>query len=217
MDTRWLKQKLFRLKLLPYITIFLVAVNVILFLICTFTGEVLYNVGELSPKSFLEDGRYYTILTAMFLHADIYHLANNMLLLAGLGMMLENDIGHVRFAILYFLAGLGAHIVSLSYKLFTDEWYVSSIGASGAVFGLVGAMLAMVLCWTESLPHVTWQRILVVIAYSLYSGMRAENIDNAAHIGGLFAGFLAGLFMCVLRKCFMCVKRHKSKLNEKCS
>ena len=174
MDTRWLKQKLFKLKLLPYITIFLVAVNVILFLICTFAGEVLYNVGELSPKSFLEDGRYYTILTAMFLHADIYHLANNMLLLAGLGMMLENDIGHVRFAVLYFLSGIGAHIVSLSYKLFADEWYVSSIGASGAVFGLVGALLAMVLWWTESMPRVTWQRILVVIAYSLYSGMRAE-------------------------------------------
>ena len=205
MDTRWLKQKLFKLKLLPYITIFLVAVNVILFLICTFAGEVLYNVGELSPKSFLEDGRYYTILTAMFLHADIYHLANNMLLLAGLGMMLENDIGHVRFAVLYFLSGIGAHIVSLSYKLFADEWYVS-----GAVFGLVGALLAMVLWWTESMPRVTWQRILVVIAYSLYSGMRAENIDNAAHIGGFFAGFLAGFFMCVLRKCFMRAKRHKA-------
>ncbi|MBD5512219.1 MAG: rhomboid family intramembrane serine protease [Lachnospiraceae bacterium] len=200
MDTRWLKQQWFRLKLLPYITIFLVTANVIIFLICTFTGEMLYNVGELSPKSFLEDGRYFGIVTAIFLHADIHHLANNMLLLAGLGMMMEKDIGHLKFAVLYFAAGLGGSVVSLSYKLFTDEWYVSSIGASGAVFGLVGALLAMVLCRTESMPNVTWQRILIVIAYSLYSGMRTDNIDNAGHIGGFLAGFLAGLLICVFRK-----------------
>lgn len=200
MDTRWLKQQFFKVKQLPYITIFLVAVNVILFLICTFTGEVLYNIGGLSPKTFLGNKRYFSIITAMFLHADIYHVANNMLLLAGLGMMMEKDIGHVKFMILYFVAGLGGNIVSLSYKLFAGEWYVRSIGASGAVFGLVGALLAMVLCRTESMPNVTWQRILIVIVYTLYSGMRTSSIDNAAHIGGFFAGFLAGLLICVFRK-----------------
>lgn len=200
MDTRRLKQKFFQWKQLPYITIFLVAANVILFLICTFTGEMLYNVGGLSPKSFLDDRQYFGIITALFLHADIHHLANNMLLLAGLGMMMEKDIGHMKFAILYLIAGLGGNVVSLSYKLFADEWYVSSIGASGAVFGLVGALLAMVLCRTESMPNVTWQRILIVIVYTLYSGTRTSNIDNAAHIGGFLSGFLAGLFMCVLWK-----------------
>ncbi len=200
MDTRWLKQQLFRLKLLPYITIFLVTANVIIFLICTFTGEVLYNIGEFSPKSILEDGRYFSIVTAMFLHGDIHHLANNMLLLAGLGMMMEKDIGHVKFSLLYFAAGLGGHIVSFSYKLFADEGYVGSIGASGAVFGLVGALLAMVLCQAESMPNVTWQRILIVAAYSLYSGMRAADIDNAAHIGGFLTGFLVGLLICVFQK-----------------
>lgn len=200
MDTRWLKQQLFRLKLLPYITIFLVTANVIIFLICTFTGEVLYNIGEFSPKSILEDGRYFNVIAAMFLHGDIYHLANNMLLLAGLGMMMEKDIGHAKFSVLYFVAGLGGNIVSLSYKLFADEWYVSSIGASGAVFGLVGALLAMVLCRTESMPNVTWQRILIVIIYTLYSGARTSNIDNAAHIGGFLTGFLVGLLICFFQK-----------------
>lgn len=200
MDTRRLKQRFFQWKQLPYITIFLVAVNVILFLICTFTGEMLYNVGGLSPKSFFDDRQYFSIMTALFLHADIHHLANNMLLLAGLGMMMEKDIGHMKFAILYLIAGLGGNVVSLSYKLFADEWYVNSIGASGAVFGLVGALLAMVLCRTESMPNVTWQRILIVIVYTLYSGTRTSNIDNAAHVGGFLAGFLAGLLICVLRK-----------------
>lgn len=199
MDARWLRQKFFRVEQLPYITIALVAANVILFLICTFTGEVLYNVGGLSPKVFLEDRQYYSILTSMFLHADIYHLANNMLLLAGLGIMMERDTGHLRFAILYAVAGLGGQVVSLSYKLYADEWYVSSVGASGAVFGLVGGLLAMVLCRKEPMPNVTWQRILIVVAYTLYSGTRAESIDNAAHIGGFLTGFLAGLLICVLQ------------------
>lgn len=200
MDTRRLKQRFFQWKQLPYITIFLVAANVILFLICTFTGEMLYNIGGLSPKSFLDDRQYFSIMTSLFLHVDIHHLANNMLLLAGLGMMMEKDIGHMKFAILYLIAGLGGNVVSLSYKLFAGEWYVSSIGASGAVFGLVGALLAMVLCRTESMPNVTWQRILLVIVYTLYSGTRTSNIDNAAHVGGFLTGFLAGLLICVLRK-----------------
>lgn len=189
-----------RISELPYITVILVIINVIIFLICTFTGDLLYNIGEFSPASFLGDNQFYRIVTAMFLHADINHLINNMLLLAGLGAMLEKETGHIMFFLFYILAGLGGQAVSLGYKLFAKEWSVGSIGASGAVFGLVGVLLAMSLYWTRKMANVTWQRIVLVVAYSLYSGYRAANIDNAAHIGGFAAGFLLALGMCFQRK-----------------
>ena len=185
---------------MPYVSILLIACNVILFLICTFTGEMLYNKGGLSPALFFDKKQYYRVLTAMFLHADIQHLFNNMLLLGGLGAMLEPEIGHTGFGILYFLSGLGGQAVSLLCKILANEWYVVSIGASGAVFGLVGVLLAMSLCWYRKLPDVTWQKILFVVAFSVYNGMRTTNIDNAAHIGGFVAGAAAGFVMCIYHR-----------------
>lgn len=191
-----------RIKQAPYICAILVVINVVLFLLCTFTGNLLYNIGGLSPHAFLGEAQFYRIISAMFLHADIYHLINNMLLLAGLGAMLEKETGHIRFFLLYFLSGLGGQVVSLLYKVFTEEWYVSSIGASGAVFGLVGVLLAMSLGWVRKMEQVTWQRVVFVVAYSIYSGVRGANIDNAAHIGGFLTGFVLGWLMCLFQRIY---------------
>ncbi len=198
-----MNRSFYNVKKLPYISIILVALNVIIFLICTFTGNLLYNIGGLSPDAFLGQNQYYRMVSAMFLHADIYHLVNNMLLLAGLGAMLEKETGHIRFLLMYLLSGLSGQIVSLVYKMFTDGWYIVSIGASGAVFGLVGVLLAMSLCWPRKMANVTWQRIIFVVVYTIYSGVQAVNIDNAAHIGGLLAGFLCGLIMCLFQKLYI--------------
>lgn len=184
---------------LPLVSIILVVGNAIIFLICTFSGEMLYNIGDLSPNSFFGEGQYYRAVSAMFLHADITHIVNNMLLLAGLGAMIEKETGHLGFLALYILSGLSGQAVSLGYKIFAGEWYVSSIGASGAVFGLVGVLLSMALCRIRPMPSVTWQRVVLVVVYSLYSGIRATNIDNAAHIGGFISGFLLGLLMCLIQ------------------
>ena len=181
----------------PYISIFLVVCNLVIFLICTFTGDLLYNIGDFSPYDFADRGEYYRIISSMFLHADIRHLVNNMLLLAGLGMMLEKETGHVRFLLLYLLSGLGGQALSLLNKFLQDQWYTASIGASGAVFGLVGVLLAMSLCLAGRLHNVTWKRIVFMVVYSVYSGVQAADIDNAAHIGGFLSGLLLGLLLCV--------------------
>lgn len=185
---------------LPLVSIILVVSNAVIFLICTFSGEMLYNIGDISPNSFFGAGQYYRAVSAMFLHADITHIVNNMLLLAGLGAMLEKETGHIGFLVQYLLSGLGGQAASLGYKLFAGEWYVSSIGASGAVFGLVGVLLSMALCRIKPMPSITWQRVVLVVAYSLYSGIRAANIDNAAHIGGFVSGFLLGMLMCLFQR-----------------
>lgn len=197
-----LKYYLKKIQSMPYVSILLIACNVILFLICTFTGEMLYNRGGLSPALCFGHGQYYRLVTAMFLHADIQHLLNNMLLLGGLGAMLEPEIGHTGLGILYFISGLGGQAVSLLCKILANEWYVVSIGASGAVFGLVGVLLAMSLCWYRKIPNVTWQKILFVVAFSVYSGIQTTDVDNAAHIGGFVAGAAAGFVMCIYHRFF---------------
>lgn len=195
-----MRTRIRQLQDVPFITFLLVAANMVVFLLCTFTGQALYDGGDLSPASAIWDGQFYRLFTAMFLHADIYHIVNNMLLLAGLGYMLEGETGHIVFLILYMISGFGGQIVSLAYKIYVGEWYVASIGASGAVFGVVGVLLALSLCYGARLRSVNWQRVLIVVVYSIYSGIRASDIDNAAHIGGFATGFLAGLAVCLIWK-----------------
>lgn len=186
-----------KIKTVPYISGGLVIINILIFLWCTFGGEMLYNIGGLSPYYFIEQKQYYRLLSCMFLHGDITHIMNNMLLLFGLGTMIEKEIGHITFALAYFLTGVAGGLGSLFYKFFSEQWYVGSIGASGAVFGLIGVLLSLAFFSDLHMPNVTPLRMIVVVVYSVYSGMGEPNIDNAAHIGGVLAGIVIGLVLCV--------------------
>ncbi len=183
----------------PIISATLVAINVIIFIICTFTGNLLYNMGELGIENILLRKEYERIVYAMFLHSDINHIFNNMVILFFLGAMIEKEVGHMRYALLYFLSGIGGNLISLIWKFITFE-PACSIGASGAVFGLDGVLLAMVLFSGRKMENVTPGRVFLMIAYSLYSGFTGHNIDNAAHLGGLVTGFLLGFVICIIDK-----------------
>lgn len=189
--SRWKQQ--------PLVSGALVIINVIVYIVCMFTGNRLYDMGDLNVSGVLADGEYGRILWSMFLHVDRSHLFNNMLILFFLGAMIEKEIGHIKYALLYFLSGIGGNILSLYAKVLTGET-VGSVGASGAVFGLDGVLLAMVLFWGRELPNVTPVRVGFMILLSLYSGFSATNIDNAAHVGGLVIGFLAGSIVCMIRR-----------------
>jgi len=184
-------------KNVPIISATLVVMNVIIFMICTFTGDLLYNMGELRVESVLLHGEYGRILYAMFLHGDVNHIFNNMIILFFLGAMIEKEIGHFSYAFFYFASGIGGNIISLVWKVVSLD-YASSIGASGAVFGLDGVLLALVLFSGYKMENVTLPRVVFMIIYSLYSGFTGNNIDNAAHLGGIFIGFLLGFLKCMI-------------------
>lgn len=173
----------------PFVTALMVAANCVVFLICTWGGEVLYNKGELLGIAVMERGEFYRIYTSMFLHADAGHLFSNMLMLYALGEMLERYIGRAGYAVLYLASGAGAAAASIWHQLRVGS-LVGSIGASGAVYGLIGALLFLVIAGRGRFQSVTLTRILLCIAYSLYSGLITEHIDNAAHIGGFVCGFV---------------------------
>lgn len=188
-----------RLDELPYISAILVILNVIVFLICTFTGDLLYNKGSVGAMSFLQ-GDYYRAFTSMFLHSDIDHLVSNMLILFGLGTMIEKEVGHIRYGIFYFISGLCGDALSILGQLISGDFF-TSVGASGAVFGLDGVLLALVMFSGKNISGVTLPRILLMLGCSFYSGfVAADYIDNGAHIGGLAAGFLLGMGLCAVRR-----------------
>lgn len=184
---------------LPIVSGILVATNVIVYLICTFTGNLLYNIGELDAAAVLLRREYGRIIYSMFLHAGIDHLFNNMVILFFLGAMIEKVTGHIQLLLIYLLSGIGANICSLLYKVMTMD-SMTSVGASGAIFGLDGVLLAWILLDRQAMPDVTPRRVLLMIVLSLYSGFTAHNIDNAAHVGGLLTGFAAGALLCALRR-----------------
>lgn len=188
-----------RFKQIPLVSGLLVIINVSVFLACMFAGDVLYEAGMLDIWGVFVQKEYGRILWAMFLHSGTGHIFNNMLILFFLGAMIEKEVGHIRFSVFYFLSGIAGNLLSLYVKLWTGDMS-GSVGASGAIFGLDGVLLSMVLFYDRKMENVTPVRVLLMILLSLYSGYTSGNIDNAAHIGGLLAGFAAGGIMCVFRK-----------------
>lgn len=183
----------------PIISAALVIINVIVYIICTFTGNLLYNMGRSDVTDILVYREYGRLVYSLFLHGSFGHLFNNMFILFFLGTMIEKEVGHIRYMVIYFLSGVGGNGISLLAKLFNGD-LSGSIGASGAIFGLDGVLLAMVLFFNGRMENVTPIRVVLMIAYSLYSGFTGTNVDNAAHVGGLLTGFAAGVIMCIVER-----------------
>lgn len=183
---------------LSQVNVVLVAVNVIIFLICTFTGDLLYNMGAFSVKA-LWQGEWYRLFTSMFLHWDVEHLFSNMIVLYYVGAIVERRLRPVPYTALYVLSGLAGNIFSVGYELFTNT-YRSSAGASGAVFGVEGALLFLVMAHRGKLESMTAGRVAFAIAFSLYSGFTSVGVNNAAHVGGVLMGFTAAAVITACEK-----------------
>lgn len=188
-----------KLKELPFISVALVAANVVIFLLCQLPGNMLYDRGCLSAYEIIAHGEYARIIWSMFLHADINHLFSNMIILLFMGAMIEKEIGHIPYVVIYLASGIGGNLLSLADKVINNDWAVS-LGASGAIFGLDGLLLALVLFSRRKMNNVTPARVVLMICLSLYSGFTGGNVDNLAHIGGLLVGFMLGMILCICRR-----------------
>jgi rhomboid protease GluP len=178
----------------PVVTITFLMINIVVFIVLSIHGSTtdsyyMMDHGTLVPKLVVEQGEYYRIVTAFFLHFGIAHLFNNMLLMGYLGVRLEQYLGHVKFAMLYLLTGIAGNVFSLIYYL-SREPYASCAGASGAVFGIVGAMLWLVIKHRGHLEGLTTRQLLLMILFTLYNGVTGTGINNVAHVAGLISGIL---------------------------
>jgi len=145
---------------------------------------------------YTSDGEWWRLVTSLFIHFGIAHVAANMIALAYFGPLVERLYGSVNYLFLYLFAGVGGSIASIA-------WHpdVNSAGASGAIFGLLGALLAALLVaqWRggDAFPGDILRPIgrwaLLFLGWNLYAGFTGKGIDYAGHIGGLTTGFLMGL------------------------
>ncbi|HJC35027.1 rhomboid family intramembrane serine protease [Mediterraneibacter glycyrrhizinilyticus] len=180
-------------------TVALIVINIAVFFILTMFGDTedavfMLQHGAMYEPNIIEGHEYYRIFTCLFLHFGITHLLNNMVLLGALGWNLELEIGKVRFVIIYFASGIIGNIVSLFYDLTLEQPAVSA-GASGAIFGLMGALLYVVIANRGRLGRLSGRGMLVMVILSLYFGLTSTGVDNLAHIGGLVSGFLLAVLL----------------------
>ena len=158
------------------------------------TAQELYPWGASFGPGVIVDGEVWRLLSCMFLHFGFMHLAFNMWCLVKAGPLAERLFGHLGFAALYLLSGLGGSLASL--------WYhpmVVSAGASGAIFGVFGALLGCSVVQSHVLSASAWKplraSVLTFIAYNIAFGLMSTGIDNAAHVGGLLTGLACGLVL----------------------
>ncbi|MBQ6477643.1 MAG: rhomboid family intramembrane serine protease [Bacilli bacterium] len=174
-------EKLFTSKI-PYVTCSIIFIDILIYLITILTGTVT-DYANYAPA--IRTGEYYRLFTSMFLHGNLFHLGFNMYALYIIGSQLEGVMGKAKFLIIYLLSGLSGSLFSM---IFIGDGI--SLGASGAIFGLMGALVYFGWHYRVYLGNVVKTQILPIIALNLLIGFAIPGIDNFAHIGGLIGGSL---------------------------
>ncbi len=150
------------------------------------------NLGALTIS-----GEWWRLLTNVFVHGGVIHIAFNMWCLWNLGQLCESLYGRWTYACIYLICGVGASLASAGWHP-----YVPSVGASGAIFGLAGALLAAFKLGEFSVPRAalsgTLRSLGAFVVYNLIFGFAIPGIDNAAHIGGLITGLIVGALIALI-------------------
>lgn len=188
-------------------TLGIIAVNIIVFIIQNILDSkydgIVTTGFSLAWWEILDGSQYYRLFTYMFLHGDLSHIFNNMLVFAFLGTTVERLLGKGKFLLSYLGSGVVAGLASVLYS----KWEVSglaesilegvpykySLGASGAVFGMTGILIYIVLVNKGNIAGISMQRLILFAALSIYEGLISGGIDNAAHIGGALFGFIGAI------------------------
>lgn len=163
----------------PYVTYSLIGINVFIFVLSMFINILpLFAVN----RYFIVHGEYYRLITGIFLHNGVIHLMCNMYSLYVIGTQLESFLGKIKYLIVYLLSGLAGSVLSI---FFSNSF---SVGASGAIFGLLGSLLYFGYHYRVYLDSVIKSQIIPLIIFNLMLGFMLRGIDNWAHIGGLIGG-----------------------------
>ena len=179
----------------PLVTWALLGINLLVWLVVEARGgaedvDLLLDFGAMFGP-LIGSGDYWRLFTAMFLHVGTAHLFFNSLGLFIFGQIVERAFGHARFAIIYVLAGLFGSVFSVLFNPLAI-----AAGASGAIFGIVGALAAFFLVQRDLLGAIGQRSlvgILFIMVIQFLYGLNTPGVDNWAHLGGLLGGFAIGL------------------------
>lgn len=178
-------------------TLFIFLLNLLGFLLSEIWGDAIYDAGACGVYEVKVLHEYYRLLTSNYLHFGWEHFFSNMVAFLLLGSTLERIIGSFRYVVLYTASGIIGSIISVCYYANAGE-YVISAGASGAIFGIMGALAALFLFCRAEREKRNGSGFFILIAGSLYHGLQSGTTDNAAHIGGCIAGFILAVVLYAL-------------------
>jgi len=189
----------------PYVTYILIALNIIMFAMMYIFGNGSNNIATLikfgaNYRGTIAYKEFYRLLTCAFLHIGFVHLLFNCYALYIIGPQLESYFGKIKYLIIYLGSAITASLMSI---IFSDS---ISAGASGALFGLFGALLFFGYHYRVYLGSVLKSQIIPLIVFNLLFGFTVSGIDNAAHIGGLIGGYLLAMAVGI---------KYRSKMNDK--
>ena len=152
-------------------------------------------VGSLIPEC-VAQGQPWRLVTSIFLHSGITHLLLNMLSLYFLGSFAEASFGRGRFLAMYGLSGIAGGLAYLYWSVFTGAFAQPAVGASGAIFGLLGGVFGFAIRrGTFSTRDPVIGQLLVLTGINLFLGFSIPNVSNAAHLGGLAGGLVYGFLL----------------------
>ncbi|WP_207706232.1 rhomboid family intramembrane serine protease [Clostridium sp. HBUAS56017] len=187
------------------ITIALISINIILYVISGILSDNFLDIdgavllllgGKFGPL--INNGEWWRIITCNFLHGGLIHIVTNMYSLYIIGSQIEIIFGKLKYIIIYTIAGITSSL--FSYYLAPNTL---SIGASGAIFGLLGALLSFAIKEKDRINKGVITNILIVVALNIYIGTTIPNIDNYAHFGGLIGGMIISvIFLLTSKKSF---------------
>jgi len=188
-----------------FYALWLCLICIAVFLLQTvFSG--LTNIFILNEGSFTQIWRF---VSAIFLHGSLPHLLYNLLALALFGSILEKVIGGKKFLLVFFLSGIFANLIAVNF-------YSASLGASGAVYGILGCLALlrpMMMVWAFGLPMPMFIAAALWVGAGVLGIFMPSNIGHIAHLSGIFVGFLVGIFL-RLRKGKTKIKNRKIKISE---
>ena len=175
----------------PIITYALIIINILLYVIPVLFGKFDSMINQFCVYGpYIRDyNEYFRLLTGGFLHADIFHLLFNCYAIYVIGSQLENFMGKTKYIVIYLFSLVMGSLMSITFA------NNPSIGASGAVFGLMGSLLYFGYHYRVYLGNTIKSQIIPLIVINLLYGSFVSGIDNFAHIGGLIGGFLITMSM----------------------
>lgn len=174
-------EEVFRVKT-PIITYILIAINVLIFFLCRYNSAYVYKLALFNDIG----NDYYRLITAAFTHYELFHIIFNMYALYIIGSQIESFIGKRKYIIVYLFSALTSSLLSMAFL----DSNTYSLGASGAIFGLFGALIYFGYHYRVYLGNVMRSQIIPILMLNLALGFMLTGIDNAAHIGGLLGGGL---------------------------
>ena len=195
---------------LPMVSIGLILINIFVFILLesygsTLDAEYMLGCGASSWQHEFKELQIYRLFTCMFIHFGMGHLFNNMIMLYIIGEQIEKMYGKARFIVIYIVTGLISSVASSVFNMFMEKNDVISGGASGAIYGIMGA-LVIALWFNKNQLRGGVGRIILVITVVLYGGFVETGVDNVAHIAGFVSGIIMSGMVLKLDKKFRCNK-----------